>query len=292
MLERITSVGAIPIDRLIGDGPAVQIIWVDAEHPLETGVVREAHRHDYHELFFVGSGTMEHRIDGELVRHAEGSALLVGRGQVHVLERATDLDGVVVRFSEDMLTGAAQQASPGWMLVQARSCVMEPPATERAHLTMLLRMLDDELQRAPDARSGTLQAYYLSAVLLLIARWQGEQPDDDTAGQTTELILFQSFGRLLEAEYAQHHDATWYAHQLAISPGHLASMLTRLTGRSTKKLISDRLMTEAQRLLRHTNLTVQQVAQRVGYDDPLYFSRAFRQHVGEPPSAYREHVSG
>ena len=35
-------------------------------------------------------------------------------------------------------------------------------------------------------------------------------------------------------------------------------------------------MLEAARLLRFTDLTVGEIAHRVGYDDPLYFSRAFK----------------
>ncbi len=169
---------------------------------------------------------------------------------------------------------------------------MSPPPSERDELEQLLRMLDGELQRPNDSRSATLEAYYLSAVLLLIDRWQDAESFEVASSQADDVGLFQSFARLLEAEFAEHHDATWYADQLAISATQLASVLRALTGRTTKNLISDRVMAEAERLLRHTNLTVQQIADRLGYGDPLYFSRAFRQHVGEPPSAYRNHLAG
>ena len=46
-------------------------------------------------------------------------------------------------------------------------------------------------------------------------------------------------------------------------------------------------MLEAARLLRFTDLTVGEVAHRAGFTDPLYFSRAFKRHAGEPPMAYR-----
>jgi AraC family transcriptional regulator, transcriptional activator of pobA len=56
--------------------------------------------------------------------------------------------------------------------------------------------------------------------------------------------------------------------------------------------VLDRVMSEAARLLRFTDLTVQQVALRVGYDDPLYFSRAFKRHFGDSPVAYRAQSRG
>jgi AraC family transcriptional activator of pobA len=51
-------------------------------------------------------------------------------------------------------------------------------------------------------------------------------------------------------------------------------------------------MLEAARLLRFTDLSVGEVAHRVGYDDPLYFSRAFKRRHEQSPQAYRDAVRG
>jgi AraC family transcriptional activator of pobA len=51
-------------------------------------------------------------------------------------------------------------------------------------------------------------------------------------------------------------------------------------------------MLEAARLLRFTDLTVQEVGHRTGFRDPLYFSRAFKRHHGEAPQTYRARVQG
>ena len=41
-----------------------------------------------------------------------------------------------------------------------------------------------------------------------------------------------------------------------------------------------------------TDLTAGEIAHRAGFADPLYFSRAFKRHTGEPPMAYRAAVRG
>ena len=51
-------------------------------------------------------------------------------------------------------------------------------------------------------------------------------------------------------------------------------------------------MLEASRLLRFTDLTVGEIAFRAGFDDQLYFSRAFKRYRGDSPMAYRERVRG
>jgi AraC family transcriptional activator of pobA len=51
--------------------------------------------------------------------------------------------------------------------------------------------------------------------------------------------------------------------------------------------VTDRVMVEAARLLTFTDLSVGEVAFRVGFEDPLYFSRAFKRRFGLSPQAYR-----
>jgi len=44
---------------------------------------------------------------------------------------------------------------------------------------------------------------------------------------------------------------------------------------------------EAQRLLTYSSMTVSEVGYALGFDDPAYFSRAFRADVGQSPADFR-----
>ena len=46
-------------------------------------------------------------------------------------------------------------------------------------------------------------------------------------------------------------------------------------------------MMNAQNLLENTDCNITEIADAVGYDNPLYFSRLFHKHTGMAPSAYR-----
>jgi AraC family transcriptional regulator, transcriptional activator of pobA len=72
----------------------------------------------------------------------------------------------------------------------------------------------------------------------------------------------------------------------------LSRTLASVTGQGTKELVTDRVMLEAARLLRFSDLSVGEVAFRAGFADPLYFSRAFKRHRGEAPMAYRARLRG
>lgn len=51
-------------------------------------------------------------------------------------------------------------------------------------------------------------------------------------------------------------------------------------------------MANAQSLLETTENSISEIAEAVGYDNPLYFSRIFRKNVGVSPSEYRKRSAG
>ena len=51
-------------------------------------------------------------------------------------------------------------------------------------------------------------------------------------------------------------------------------------------------MANAQSLLETTEYNISEIAEAVGYNNPLYFSRLFHKHVGVSPSEYRKMRSG
>ena len=104
--------------------------------------------------------------------------------------------------------------------------------------------------------------------------------------------MLRRFAQVLARDFAAHHDAGHYADALAMPPAALSHALTQVAGRSTKELVTDRVMLEAARLLRFTDRTVGEIAYATGFSDPLYFSRAFKRHHGEPPTAFRDATRG
>lgn len=87
-----------------------------------------------------------------------------------------------------------------------------------------------------------------------------------------------------------HLDRTLPVAELALAAGCSVSTLERLSRRhagiSAGAWVRDLRLETAAGLLRETALRVGEVAARVGFDDPLYFSRAFRARFGVPPSRY------
>jgi len=267
-------------------GAPVQVVTLDG---MRLDTVRDPHRHDYHELIWIRSGGGRQLIDGEPLPVVPGSITVIGRGQVHQFQEAEALFGAVVRFGDEVLFG---EGTPGWLVMERGGRRVPVPPGEHDRLDALIASLAAETARPPDGRSAELERHLLSVVLLWTERWydatRTERRDPDDA----EVQLHRRFARLLEQDFARHHDAAHYADALRVPAAALSKALTHITGRSTKELITDRVMLEAARLLRFTDLTIGAVAFRAGFDDQLYFSRAFKRYHGVPPVAYRARSRG
>lgn len=85
-----------------------------------------------------------------------------------------------------------------------------------------------------------------------------------------------------------HFQEPWTLEQLAnlvrLTPNYLNRLFRRWTGRSIHQSLTDRRMAEAVNLLRQRKWLIKEIARRVGYDDPLYFSRVFHRHHGHWPT--------
>lgn len=78
------------------------------------------------------------------------------------------------------------------------------------------------------------------------------------------------------------------AEELGITADYLGKAFKKSRGETPLKRLIKLRMNEAKQLLAaRPELEVAAVGQLVGYDDPFYFSRAFKAHVGLYPSEYR-----
>ena len=60
-----------------------------------------------------------------------------------------------------------------------------------------------------------------------------------------------------------------------------------MTGEAAKKIIDDFAILEIKVLLQSTGLTIQEIADRLGFPDQSYLGRYFKRHEGMSPKEYQ-----
>lgn len=121
------------------------------------------------------------------------------------------------------------------------------------------------------------------------------EPEAETRKQTAATRLTDGFKNLLSGQYPilyPHQQlslrtAQDFADQLAVHPNSLNRALKEVTGRTTSQLINERMMQEASALLLHSNWSVSQISNSLGFEEATHFTRAFKSHTGKTPSSLR-----
>ncbi len=99
---------------------------------------------------------------------------------------------------------------------------------------------------------------------------------------------FYQFYELLVDYYLESREVAFYARKLCVSPKYFGFIIKRETGVSAGQWIARYVMIRAKDLLRHrTDLTIQQIAFMLNFDDYPSFSRFFKNNGGISAKVYR-----
>jgi len=74
-----------------------------------------------------------------------------------------------------------------------------------------------------------------------------------------------------------------FAQSLSVHTNHLNRSVKEITGKTTTQHISGRVLKEAYALLKHTDWSIAQIANGLGFEEPAYFANFFRKYTGSSP---------
>jgi AraC-like DNA-binding protein len=78
-----------------------------------------------------------------------------------------------------------------------------------------------------------------------------------------------------------------FAEKLYVHVNHLNRAIKLTTGKTTTDLISQRLASEAQALLKHTDWNISEISYCLGFEEPAHFNNFFKKQIQMAPSVYR-----
>jgi AraC-like DNA-binding protein len=128
---------------------------------------------------------------------------------------------------------------------------------------------------------------FLSFVLDVTHILNNKKESRVSSQSTRKEELFNKFLGLLLEHYREQHEVTFYADKLFITPQYLTLIIKELSGKTTNKWIDDTLILEAQKLLKTTQTTVQQIADLLNFSDQSTFGKFFKKYHGVSPAEYR-----
>ncbi|WP_284646145.1 AraC family transcriptional regulator [Paenibacillus silviterrae] len=88
----------------------------------------------------------------------------------------------------------------------------------------------------------------------------------------------------------EEFDSKQLAKFMGLNYSHLSSLFAKRTGQTIIEVHTRLRMNRALHLMRTTSLNISEISERLGYQNPFYFTRVFKKVMGEAPSSYLKHI--
>ncbi len=259
-------------DKVKGFGPSYEI--------------SEAHRHDFYYLVLLDEGEMELEVDFQAIKLGDHSLFLSYPGQVHRITSASLKKGWFLAFDPAIIDKLLKDT-----LDQCLSEVMILSLTsyKSANLSDLTGQLEN-VYRGHNERfhQNIIHAMVIALIYQVAAAYLAREQIEFEKHPARSVEICKTFKQILRQHFKTMKRPSLFAARMNISVSHLNDTVSSVTGFPVTYFIQQETMREAQRLLRYSNLSIKEIAQFLGFDDPQYFSRLFSKVIGCAPSAFRK----
>ena len=241
----------------------------------------------YFDITFITRGAGFLTVEGKPYPLAPGDVVFSDPGEIREWDMKSIPEGYALIFEEEFLSQFFNDSS----FVAKLSFFSEGKisakiniAPDNVRINDLLMNIRSEIDNSRSKDSHILRALLYEMLMLLNREYlQAHGPAClHKPGRHTARFI-----ALVNNNFHAHHDTSYYAGILCITPNYLNEIVQRTIGTSAKRYIQNRIIREAKKLLTYTDLAVAEISDRLHFENPSYFIRLFRQHTGLTPLRYR-----
>lgn len=250
------------------------------------------HRHDYFTVLVVEAAEGVHQIDFTDYPLRTNTVYFVSPEQIHHVTLTQPAPrGHVVLFRPDFLQeysiAPAQLYDMDLFFNCDESRPLELTATEMQELQPFLTAIALEFSSDYVQKWEAVGAW-LKLFLLHCKRLKATQKIIGKSWDKRQAEIVKQFKRDVEQFFRTQHKVNEYADRQFLTANHLNEVIKTETGTSAKEFIQNRLILEAKRLARYSELSAKEIAYQLGYDDVAHFSKFFKKCEGIAFTEFRE----
>lgn len=250
----------------------------------------QAHRHDgFFQLHYLETGHITLQLDESRYSVQAPLFILTPPSVAHAFFTQEDTDGHVLTVRQDLISPLLESLYPtNRDLVEVPAiCLSVADKPDDIHtFSHYWALMARESANTDKGRDQVLSS--LAQALFTFLLRSIPLDDHHITGVRGEHRLFQRFNQFIDQYYKQHLTVPEYAQKLGVTESRLKDMCRRFANRPPKRLIFDRILREAKRILIFSDSPVSEIAYQLGFKDPAYFARFFNRLVGSSPSQWRE----
>ncbi|MFN4080837.1 MAG: helix-turn-helix domain-containing protein [Saprospiraceae bacterium] len=245
------------------------------------------HKQDFYALILIEEADGEIHIDNDRVKLDSPKAIIVKPRCINHISINRKAHGTMICFTEDFFSlRYNNNILYQFTFLQSESMpYIRLTQEQKTKFGLLLRLLSDEYSLRKRETKKVLRSY-LNITLFELERCY--RPFGQVKAKNLKQEKVHEFERLIDKHFEEKKLPSAYADLLHVSPNYLNKICKEETGQTAGELIRKRIMIEAQRLLHYTNYSVNEIADKLGFENPSYFITFFKKNAGTTPEQFRK----
>ena len=247
-----------------------------------------AHSHErLSHIFFVQAGGGRMQAEDRLLDFTAPALLLVPARAVHGFAWQPESAGRVLTLADTCLAEAAA-SEPGFhrLFDMAAALAIAPASRELAAVEDAFGRLARELAWFAPGHTAAIQAQLAILLVEALRLDRHRRTQSHVRGPRAEIVA--RFREAIETGIRKGWRVPDYARHLEVSVPVLRRACLKVARKPPLRLIEERVLLEAKRLLLYSDMSIAETAYTLGFDDPAYFSRVFSRNLRQSPRAFRE----
>ena len=103
-------------------------------------------------------------------------------------------------------------------------------------------------------------------------------------------LLFKRFIDTLSKDDVKVRKVSYYADKLCISAKYLSTVIKEISGKTAHEWIDEYVISDIEYHLRHTEKTIKEIAEYLGFENLSFFGKYVKKHLGKSPTDYRKEL--
>lgn len=216
-----------------------------------------------------------------------GELITITSGQIHKFNGSPGAKGFILEFTLDFF--GKDDNDIELIFHNGLFChfaMNEVIAVDKIDVEQQLHLIRKELTEQPYQYLISVHSY-IKLILVAINRAKVVRGDEIWKPNA----LFLKFLEAVRNNFEHNYPVSEFARMLETTEMKLNELSKLHAGKTAQNVIYGLVTSEAKRMLRYEDLSVKEVAYKLGFNDPFYFSNFFKKQSGISPKQYKESAS-
>ncbi|NDW17651.1 AraC family transcriptional regulator [Dysgonomonas sp. 216] len=239
-------------------------------------------RYDFYQILWLtkSEGNRTYFLDFNEYTVSSNQIVLIFPGRIDKLDIG-EKDGYVFAIDNDTFFRLNQRIDSGFLNGYFSNVFVSPDTKTTQILEQLMKLILGEYYS--ENRAFLVESYFGAFLFHISSVFEQTEAFKNKCD-----VFVATLMRLIDSYFIGERETDFYARRMGVSCKKVNELCKRGTGRTVKQHLQDRLILEIKKEIRLGDKNLKEIAFNLGFNEPAYFTRFFKQHTAVTPTDFRD----